>query len=110
MHLEPERSLAGGFFNGRQPTSESFSDQGNDHGLPLDAGIDTNPLTGLVLDVARDGVCSGQLHGFAIVGARNRSLGDSHGGVIVIFTNQSKTTCSLFGYPGAADLDRNGRQ
>lgn len=34
----------------------------------------------------------------------------SHGGVIVIFTNRSGTSCALYGYPGAADLDMSGRQ
>lgn len=36
--------------------------------------------------------------------------GDSNGGLIVIFTNTSRTTCSLFGYPGAALVDSNGHQ
>jgi hypothetical protein len=36
--------------------------------------------------------------------------GDSHGGLIVVFTNRSRTACSLYGYPGAAALDRSGRQ
>lgn len=36
--------------------------------------------------------------------------GDSHSGVIVLFTNRSGTSCTLYGYPGAADLDTSGRQ
>ncbi len=36
--------------------------------------------------------------------------GDSHGGVIVIFTNTASTTCTIYGYPGAAVLDKSGRQ
>lgn len=36
--------------------------------------------------------------------------GDSNGGIIVVFTNQSGRTCSLDGYPGAANLDRAGHQ
>lgn len=36
--------------------------------------------------------------------------GDSHGGVVLVFTNISHASCSLYGYPGAAALDRNGRQ
>lgn len=36
--------------------------------------------------------------------------GDSHGGVIVIFTNTASTSCTIYGYPGAAVLDKLGRQ
>lgn len=36
--------------------------------------------------------------------------GLGNGGLIVIFTNTSRTTCSLFGYPGAALVDSNGHQ
>ncbi len=36
--------------------------------------------------------------------------GDSHGGVIVIFTNTASTSCTIYGYPGAAVLDKSGRQ
>jgi hypothetical protein len=34
----------------------------------------------------------------------------SHGGIIVIFTNTSSSTCSLVGYPGAAVLDASRSQ
>jgi len=36
--------------------------------------------------------------------------GGSHSGVIVLFTNRSGTSCTLYGYPGAADLDMSGQQ
>ncbi|MDT0264600.1 DUF4232 domain-containing protein [Jatrophihabitans lederbergiae] len=36
--------------------------------------------------------------------------GDSHGGVIVIFTNTACMACTIYGYPGAAVLDKSGRQ
>lgn len=36
--------------------------------------------------------------------------GDSHGGVIIIFTNTASTSCTIYGYPGAAVLDKSGRQ
>lgn len=38
------------------------------------------------------------------------SGGDGNSGLIVIFTNQSSSSCSLSGYPGAADLDSRGTQ
>ena len=33
-----------------------------------------------------------------------------HGGVTVIFTNTSTSSCTLYGYPGAAAVDRSGHQ
>ncbi|MBE7195595.1 MAG: DUF4232 domain-containing protein [Gordonia polyisoprenivorans] len=34
----------------------------------------------------------------------------SHAGVRIVFTNHSTTTCTLFGYPGAAALNAHGKQ
>lgn len=36
--------------------------------------------------------------------------GDSHGGVIVIFTNTATAPCTIYGYPGAAVVDKGGQQ
>jgi hypothetical protein len=44
------------------------------------------------------------------VGHRYPSGATGHGGVIVIFTNTASSTCTLFGYPGAAALDSAGKQ
>lgn len=34
----------------------------------------------------------------------------SHNGLLIVFTNTSQRTCSLYGYPGAAALDSKGVQ
>lgn len=44
------------------------------------------------------------------VGHKTASGGGSHGGIIVIFTNTSTSTCSLAGYPGAEVLNSSGSQ
>lgn len=36
--------------------------------------------------------------------------GVGHIGVTVVFTNRSRTTCSLYGYPGVAALNAAGQQ
>lgn len=42
--------------------------------------------------------------------SKNLPGATSHSGLLIVFTNSSNKTCSLFGYPGAAALDPKGRQ
>ena len=44
------------------------------------------------------------------VTSKSLSGATSHNGLLIVFTNTSNKTCSLYGYPGAAALDSKGVQ
>lgn len=53
---------------------------------------------------------SGCTNSHLAVTSKSLSGASSHNGLLIVFTNTSRQTCSLFGYPGAAVLDLKDKQ